>query len=383
MKTDLIVVGGGILGVFHAYHALMLGKSVRLIEKNQRAMGATVRNFGQVVPSGMNTTWQVIGRRSLEIYRELQEKCSLDMRQEGSLYIASDPDEVTLIDELAAINASNHYPSERWDASQCRSHVKALKPDYVKGGLYFPGELSVAPDTMIHQVTNYLEESLGLMTHFGQPAIACEVLGSGCQVTLSDGTEFQSEKVIISNGSDFKFLFPHLFLREPIEVTKLQMMSTRPISGVNIPGNILTGLSIRRYEAFYDCPSFSEVKSREDSTELWKKYGVHILFKQASDGSVIIGDSHLYADIGDEDRLGFDSDHAINRYIINEARKIMEMPDLEIDRFWYGVYSQHKEKDLLELTIDSHIHICTAIGGKGMTGSPGYAEKSIKEIYNI
>ncbi len=36
MKTvyDLIVVGGGVLGTFHAFHALSQGKSVLLIDKD-------------------------------------------------------------------------------------------------------------------------------------------------------------------------------------------------------------------------------------------------------------------------------------------------------------------------------------------------------------
>jgi glycine/D-amino acid oxidase-like deaminating enzyme len=47
-KYDLIVVGAGNLGTFHAYHALQMGKSVLMIEKDSEPMEATVRNFGQV-----------------------------------------------------------------------------------------------------------------------------------------------------------------------------------------------------------------------------------------------------------------------------------------------------------------------------------------------
>lgn len=59
---DLLVVGGGVLGTFHAYHALQRGLKVALIEKDARPQSATVRNFGQVVPSGMNQKWQNFGR---------------------------------------------------------------------------------------------------------------------------------------------------------------------------------------------------------------------------------------------------------------------------------------------------------------------------------
>lgn len=73
-KFDLIVIGGGILGTFHAYHALEKGLKVAIIEKDKFPQGATVRNFGQVVPSGMNTKWQSFGRESLRIYKEIQQK---------------------------------------------------------------------------------------------------------------------------------------------------------------------------------------------------------------------------------------------------------------------------------------------------------------------
>lgn len=63
MKYDLIVVGGGVLGTFHAYHALKKNLKVLLIERNSVPQGATVRNFGQVVPSGMDLKWQNFGRK--------------------------------------------------------------------------------------------------------------------------------------------------------------------------------------------------------------------------------------------------------------------------------------------------------------------------------
>ena len=71
-KYDLIVIGGGVLGVFSAYHALRMGRSVALIERNNRSRGATVRNFGQIVPSGLSMKWRKYGRKSLEVYQELQ-----------------------------------------------------------------------------------------------------------------------------------------------------------------------------------------------------------------------------------------------------------------------------------------------------------------------
>ena len=91
MKTqyDLIVIGGGVLGTFHAYHALKAGMKVAIIEKDKMPKSATIQNFGQVVPSGMDSKWQTYGRESLAIYKEIQSQFDISVRQNGSVYLAS------------------------------------------------------------------------------------------------------------------------------------------------------------------------------------------------------------------------------------------------------------------------------------------------------
>src|SRR5690554_2587457 len=96
-RFDAIIVGGGILGSFHAYHALELGLKVCLVEKDAHPQGATTRNFGQVVPSGMNVKWQKFGRESLRIYKEIQAKFDIGVRQNGTVYLASDQEEEQLL----------------------------------------------------------------------------------------------------------------------------------------------------------------------------------------------------------------------------------------------------------------------------------------------
>lgn len=94
---DLIVIGGGILGTFHSYHALKAGKKVLQPEKDNFPVGATVRNFDQVIPSGMTGEWFNYGLPSVEIYQEIQREFDISVRKNGSLYIASDPEEQTII----------------------------------------------------------------------------------------------------------------------------------------------------------------------------------------------------------------------------------------------------------------------------------------------
>jgi len=188
--------------------------------------------------------------------------------------------------------------------------------------------------------------------------------------------------VLICNGSDFQFLFPEVFAASDIQVVKLHMLQTVPQKRQRLEGSILTGLTIRRYESFAECPSWAAVKAREAANSFAKQYGIHILFKQAADGSVIIGDSHEYASVKNQDELGFDMDNTINGYIMDAAMKIYDLEDWSIDRAWLGIYCQSENSDIFQTTIEDNIHITTGIGGKGMTGSPGFAARQIAQLFN-
>ncbi|QEF97104.1 4-methylaminobutanoate oxidase (formaldehyde-forming) [Stieleria maiorica] len=382
-KYDLIVVGAGVLGTFHAYEALRRGKRVLLVDKNSRPVGATVRNFGQVVPSGMDTAWQRLGRDSLDIYKSIQAEFDLSVRHEGSIYLASDAEETALIEELHAINRCDGYHSQLWTKQQCKSRYPLLCDSYCRAGLFFPDEVSVDPRKMVLRLHDYLREQLGLTIAMSTCVQRLD-RSSSDSVTAhcTDGRTFQSEKAIVCSGVEFGILFPELFQCDEIETVKLQMVMLAAQSPGALPGNVLTGHSIRRYESFAACPSYHSIKEREDPDSLWRKWGVHILFKQEVDGHIILGDSHEYAPTSRADELSFDLQMPINRFFVSQAQQIMGLANWDIQRTWAGMYCQSKHPSgIFQRTLDDDIHIATAIGGKGMTGSAGFAKQHLKEIY--
>lgn len=379
---DLAVIGGGVLGTFHAFHAIKSGLKVALFEKDNGPRGASARNFGQVVPSGMNSKWQAYGRESLRTYKEIQATFDISVREEGSVYLASDRDEVGLLEELHQINKSNGYPSLLMSKASCLQKYPGLRTDYVKAGLFFPQEIIIEPRIMIYRLLSYLEE-LGLHLFSDTHILECDALNNGVALQSANGNAYSARKVIICNGSEFKTLYPSLFKNSDLEVAKLQMMQTKPQANYKLRGSILTGLSIRRYEAFAECPSYWAIKKKENNHTLVKRWGIHILFKQAIDGSFILGDSHEYADAGDIDKLGFDINMDVDNLILEESKKIFELPNYEIQNRWVGFYSQSKNSDLFQQTVDKNIHIVTGIGGKGMTGSAGFAKENISKLFNL
>jgi len=380
-QYDVIVIGAGVLGTFHAYHAAEQGKKVLLLEKDSFPVQATVRNFGQVVPSGMASAWFQYGVYSTELYKQIQSKFDISIRQNGSIYIASDADEQQLIHELKQRMDQRGYESQLLSTSQCLAKWPALQSSYCKEGLFFPQEISAEPATMIYKLLSYITRKFPSLRYQPQTTVlGCDVTKGTVKITTNRNEVFTCDKTIVCSGTEFRLLFENIFRESGIVISKLNMVRTIPYPGIKLEGNILTGLTIRRYESFEECPSFANITTPPELQEL-KKWGIHILFKKAIDHSIIIGDSHEYTPADQIEKLGFDLNQEINDLMLAEASRIVKLPDLKIASSWAGFYAQHPEKDIVEIDIDNRIHIRTAIGGKGMTSSAGYAQKSIHQLF--
>ncbi len=382
-EYDIIVIGGGILGIAHAYHCLQAGMKVALIERDAYPNGATIRNFGQVVPSGMDRKWQLYGRESLKVYKEIQSKTDISVREEGSIYLASNDEELQLLEELASINRDNGYRSVLWTKQKCLDRYPGLKEGYVKAGLFFPEEVKVDPRVAAKRIIQYCVSQLGL-TYISRRAIIDITTLSGRQILTDNlGQTYRCKKTFLCAGTEFQLLFPEIFSQSDLVSVKLQMMETVPQRQQIIPGSVLSGWTIRRYESFHECPSFAAIKAREDKAAYHLKYGIHILFKQSPNGGVIIGDSHEYATVRDGETFSLGTDNEINCFILSQAQRIFQLEDWQISRTWIGQYSQCHGQDIFNETIENDIHIVTGIGGKGMTGSLGYAKENVRNLLSL
>ncbi len=382
-KYDLIIVGGGVLGTFSAYHALKLGKSVALIERNKTSQEATIRNFGQIVPSGLNQDWKKFGFKSLEIYKHLQSIHDFSVRSHGSYYVASNEDEATLLHELLQIDKVIDYESKILSAGEACERLPGLKSQYCAEALYYPEEVSVDPRQMISLVIDYLTEIYKLTYLPYTIAQHFELDANGdCQITANTKIKITAEQILICNGAEFQFLFPEYYLNEETECVKIHMMLTKPQPSLRFYGNVLTGLSIRRYEAFKECPSYALLAEKNVADPRIQKWGIHILFKQTDNGQIIIGDSHHYADAHDKEVLGFDNQQDVNNYILDLAKEIFDLETYQTDTTWTGIYAQAKKNDIISKSIKGKIHILNAIGGKGMTAGPGYTYYYIRKLFD-
>lgn len=368
-RTKVAVIGGGILGLAHAYVAARRGHQVVLCERGRCATGASIRNFGMIWPIGQPAgEMHEMALRSRSIWRQVLQAAGLPHRNTGSLHVAYRDDEAEVLREFAEIAPRAGYECEWLDASEVSGRSAAVQPKGLLGGLWSATEFTVDPRLVIARLPEYLSE-LGVAVHFGNAVTHIDPpwieTGAGSH---------EADVAIVCSGDDFETLYPDVFQTSGVTRCKLQMMRTAPQpEGWQLGPSLAAGLTLRFYKAFQICGSLGKLKERvaREKSE-YEKYLIHVLVSQTADGAITLGDSHQYGACVDI----FDKPE-IDELILREAGAFLRLPDFRVAERWHGVYSTHAEKPIFEAEPAAGIHIVTALGGSGMTLSFGLAERTI------
>jgi D-hydroxyproline dehydrogenase subunit beta len=372
-QADVAIVGAGILGLAHAYVAAKAGKSVIVIEKNPRAAGASVRNFGMVWPIGQPAgTMLELALRSRELWLEILHLAKLPYRETGSLHLAYMPDEATLTQEFAEIGPKLGYRCSWLKRCEVLERSQAVEPDGLSGALWSNTELTVDPRQIIQSLPSFLRERYQVQFFFGAAVTAIEP-----PILYSGNGQWHAETVIVCSGDDFETLYPDHFAASGLTRCKLQMMRTaaQP-DGWQLGPSLAAGLTLRFYPAFEVCAALPALRRRiAEETPEYDRWGIHALVSQTADGALTLGDSHEYGlsvDIFNKEEI----DHLILRY----TRQFLRAPDLSVAERWHGVYAKHPHKPLVVMQPNDGVRVVASPGGSGMTLSFGVAEQSIRAL---
>ncbi len=379
-QADVLVVGAGVLGTFHAYFAALKGYKTLLVERNAFPSDASTRNFGMIAQSivPVGGVWSGYARDSAEVYRALQGAHDIGARAPGSLYVASTELERRVLDEFARLYGPD-YDCAYLDADEARYRYPFIQVSYCMGALLFPDDLTLEPRRMLRQLIPYLTRR-GLLDYAPHTTIvSVESSGQGCLARDARGNSYAADRAIVCGGADCTTLFPTLLERSGLRLCKLRMMRTVAQGGYTLPHALLSGLSIRRYPAFASCPSYAPLLDEPVDATL-RDYGIHLLFKQLPDGSIVVGDSHQYVDVRDAALLAESTNPAIDAAVLGYGRRMLAPPSWDIQERWNGYYLTHPAREVYAETIDGVIHLVTGIGGKGMTTGPGYARAYIDAV---
>ncbi len=373
-QKSAIVIGAGIVGLATARALAIKGYAVKVIERNQKAVGASIRNFGMIWPIGQ-PSGHLYQRalRSKSIWKTICKDAGIWHDEVGSLHVAHQQDEWQVLKELYELFYKER-PVEFLSKQQVTNISAAAQTKTLLGGLYSKDEMIINPVKAIETLPEYFSEKHRIEFLWGK----CVSYIADTTVYIGTTEEYEADLIFVCSGSDFETLYPEEFAALPFTKCKLQMMrtSTQP-DNWRIGAAICGGLSLVHYKSFTAAPSLGILKNRyQNEMSDYIDLGIHVMACQNENGQITIGDSHEYGLTHDP----FNKDK-INSMVLSYLKKIAHFKEWHIAESWNGIYPKltDGETDLF-YSPEQSVYIVNGLGGAGMTLSFGFAEEIINSL---
>ncbi len=362
---DLIVVGAGIVGLACAYQAYMRGLKVAVLERHSKCVGASIRNFGFVTVTGQRRGqhWQR-ARETRDVWLEVAKQAAIPILHQG-LYVAAQRQEAqAVVEAFLQTEMGEHC---RLLTSQQQRALLPFVPG-MRAVMHSPFECRVESKQAIGQLAHWLQSACGVDFYWKTAVTDIDPP----RIVTAQGT-FTATYCIACPGHDLYGLFPQL--QVGIQMSTLQMLRIMPSERIALPGAVMSDLSLVRYEGYSALPEAQALLHRiqhEQPDHLSE--GVHLIVVQSADGSLVVGDSHVYDDVEDPFASSFR-----DRLILDEFDRVIQAPDRQIVERWVGTYAS--ADDVVH-------HVCPmpgvaigiVTGGTGASTSFAFARELVEAV---
>ncbi|MFD7791647.1 glycine oxidase ThiO [Streptomyces sp. NPDC059759] len=207
-SSDVLVIGGGIIGLVTAWRAAQRGFTTALVDPEpgggaaQVAAGmlaaVTELHYGEETLLGLNLA---SARRYPDFAAELTEATGQDLgyRRCGTLAVALDADDRAHLRELHALQSRSGLDSEWLTGRECRRLEPMLAPG-VRGGLRVDGDHQIDPRRLAAALVTACERA-GVSIHRTWAERLTVVRDRAAGVVTSDGAERGAGQVVLAGGS--------------------------------------------------------------------------------------------------------------------------------------------------------------------------------------
>ncbi|MFD8549534.1 glycine oxidase ThiO [Streptomyces sp. NPDC059649] len=205
---DVLVIGGGIIGLVTAWRAAGRGLTVAVADPAPGGGAAYVAagmlaavtelHYGEQTLLGLNLA---SARRYPRFIEELEEAGGqpTGYRRCGTLAVALDADDRAHLRELHALQTRSGLDSQWLTGRECRRLEPMLAPG-VRGGLRVDGDHQVDPRRLAHALLGACERA-GVVFHRTRAERLTVDAGRATGAQLADGTRLSAGQTVLAAGS--------------------------------------------------------------------------------------------------------------------------------------------------------------------------------------
>ncbi|MCB1384632.1 MAG: FAD-binding oxidoreductase [Nitratireductor sp.] len=222
--TDIVIIGGGVIGICAALYLIRAGKRVTLVEKGRIAGEQSSRNWGWIRQLGRDREELPVMVEASRLWQELDRDTGrrTGFRREGIFYLRNDD------------HGEAKHAAYLEDARACQVEVRQLTTEEIaaridtgaggrrwKGGLYCPSDARGEPWQAVPALAE-LAQSQGVVIRENCAARALEVTNRSVRGVHTEAGYVACAQVVVAAGA-----WSSLFLRRhDVSIPQLSVRST-------------------------------------------------------------------------------------------------------------------------------------------------------------
>lgn len=234
VEVDVVVVGGGIIGISTALALHEKGLRVAVCEKGTIAGEQSSRNWGWVRVTHRDMREFALSIESLKIWRTLDAKLGIEtgFKQSGILYMTND--DKALDGHRQWLQKARHVGGDAFDTREVnRAEIGALLPGASKsftGGLFTPGDGRAEPQKAAPAIANALRQrGVKILTPCAVRGIETSA-GRVSAVVTEHGT-IRCSSVVVAGGAWSRYFCGNLNVALPQLLVRASVLRTEAVSG--------------------------------------------------------------------------------------------------------------------------------------------------------
>ena len=145
-KVDVVIIGGGVIGICAALFLRRQGQSVFVCEKGRVAGEQSSRNWGWIRQQGRDPDELPIMMEANRLWQDLnaQLDCAIGLQQGGIVYFSDSDSELEQYETFTSLAADHGLESNLMSRSQVQAMIPDLDRSY-RGALHTPSDMRAEP----------------------------------------------------------------------------------------------------------------------------------------------------------------------------------------------------------------------------------------------
>jgi FAD dependent oxidoreductase TIGR03364 len=304
-------------------------------------------------------------RRSRDIWAKLAPAAGIDILQTGMAMIARRTEAVAVLEAFLATEMG--ADCLLIDGADFAARGRDIPFAPCEAALLSPHELRVEARDALPKLLSWLAASWGVVI---LPPAHVHAIDPGSVVTAS-GT-LRADQIFVCPGDQLAALYPALAADLGVSRCKLQMLRLAD-PGYRLPAPVMSDLGLTRYEGYAALPAVAPLNdrlAREQAPHL--AAGVHLIVTQSADGTLVVGDSHVYGEALDPFQ------HVeVDALILDEFRQVLGEPPPVLER-WIGTYAWSPDRNWVSREVAPGVHVTVVTCGAGMSTAFAIGEDVVR-----